>query len=318
MVAGLTSNFVTNALGLITRFIPEQQYREKVEHVLPMDEKNKGFDLGPWTYRRLRSGGGAYHHRYYELPSKRPSAPTLLLLHGLSLDGRTFLGFKELSDHFHLVAYDYPEHWNRYRGGLDDFVVLIDDFLQVKNLQEVVLAGVSLGGIVALRYAAQRPRKVRALGLIASQIAGYDARMRARARSIHTLTQHLPDHKVYWLNEMVSQHYLRGLPPSIRQQVTPLVRPKQISFMRQAAASINNYDGRRDAAALTCPVIVLTGTNDELIPQRSVDHFRRAVAHAKIVTIPEGRHVVAVSHATLVTRHLTEFLRTSGLVPNHD
>jgi pimeloyl-ACP methyl ester carboxylesterase len=59
----------------------------------------------PTSYRRVKIGGLSIFYR--EAGPK--DAPTILLLHGLPSSSRMFEPlFTRLSDHFHLVAPDYP------------------------------------------------------------------------------------------------------------------------------------------------------------------------------------------------------------------
>src|SRR5688572_17130655 len=50
----------------------------------------------------------------------------------------------------------------------DSFVAHIDGVLDSAGIQSAVLCGVSFGGFIALRYAARRPDRVRALILVSA------------------------------------------------------------------------------------------------------------------------------------------------------
>ena len=53
-------------------------------------------------------------------------------------------------------------------GGFDGYVRHIDRLLDSANLSEAVICGVSFGGLIALRYAARRRERVRALILVST------------------------------------------------------------------------------------------------------------------------------------------------------
>jgi 3-oxoadipate enol-lactonase len=47
--------------------------------------------------------------------------------------------------------------------GFDGYVEYVDALLDAKNIPSAVICGISFGGLIALRYAARRPERVRAL-----------------------------------------------------------------------------------------------------------------------------------------------------------
>ena len=55
----------------------------------------------------------------------------------------------------------------------DAFVTYIDGLLDAAGVREATVCGVSFGGLIALRYAAQRPRRVRALILVSTPGPGW-------------------------------------------------------------------------------------------------------------------------------------------------
>ena len=53
-------------------------------------------------------------------------------------------------------------------GGFDQFVGHIDHLMDEAKMPNAVVCGISFGGLVALRYAARRPERVRALILVST------------------------------------------------------------------------------------------------------------------------------------------------------
>ena len=69
--------------------------------------------------------------------------------------------------------------------GFDNFIVQVDRVLAEAGVSDAVLCGVSYGGLIAARYAALRPERVRALVLASALAPGYtpDARVRFYLRA---------------------------------------------------------------------------------------------------------------------------------------
>jgi len=99
---------------------------------------------------------------------------TLLLIHGFTSSSYTWLGvMPELSRHYHVLAPDVVGF------GLSDkppdapynysyFAETINEFLDKKGVGKVSVAGNSMGGGIAIRYALDHPGRVKKLILVSS------------------------------------------------------------------------------------------------------------------------------------------------------
>jgi len=95
------------------------------------------------------------------------SGPPLVLIPGIQ--GRYEWmkpAIQALAREFRVIAASLPGE----RGsvptngrGFDGFVDYVDALLDAKNIQSAVICGISFGGLIAVRYAARRPERVRAL-----------------------------------------------------------------------------------------------------------------------------------------------------------
>ncbi len=117
--------------------------------------------------------------------SRPAKVPTLVLLHTLRTQLDLFEKvIPELSRHFTVYALDYPGHGYsdipkaRYDAAF--FTAAVEGFLDKLDLRDVTLAGVSIGGAIALIVASRRnPRVARVIA-----INPYDyAKGRGMARS---------------------------------------------------------------------------------------------------------------------------------------
>ena len=97
--------------------------------------------------------------------------PPLLLLHGFPSSSRMFESlFARLSDHYHLVAPDYPgfghSDWpdpDRFAYTFDHIAAVIDDFTQAMGLSHYTLYMQDYGGPVGFRMVLAHPERVQAL-----------------------------------------------------------------------------------------------------------------------------------------------------------
>jgi pimeloyl-ACP methyl ester carboxylesterase len=99
------------------------------------------------------------------------NAPTILLLHGFPSSSRMYNNlFPLLSDHYHLIAPDYPGFGNSDSPAATDFKYTFDHLAEVMNdftlalgLKNYTLYLQDYGGPIGLRLAMAHPERVHAL-----------------------------------------------------------------------------------------------------------------------------------------------------------
>jgi pimeloyl-ACP methyl ester carboxylesterase len=96
------------------------------------------------------------------------SGPPLVLIPGIQ--GRYEWmqpAIQALSREFRVIAGSLPGERGAMptngHHGFDGFVDYVDALLDAKKIPDAVICGISFGGLIALRYAARRPERVRAL-----------------------------------------------------------------------------------------------------------------------------------------------------------
>jgi len=118
-------------------------------------------------YRTIQVGGLSIFYR----EAGPTDAPTLLLLHGLPSSSRMFEPlFAQLSDHYHLVAPDYPgfghSDWpepNKFAYTFDHIAETMNHFTEALGLSRYTLYMQDYGGPVGFRMALAHPDRIEAL-----------------------------------------------------------------------------------------------------------------------------------------------------------
>ncbi|MDO5576160.1 MAG: alpha/beta hydrolase, partial [Fibrobacter sp.] len=162
-----------------------------------------GSSYSGWDYKEIKSPDSGFTHRYFYYPGPFPNSPVFVFLHGLIFDGRNFVNTKALGDKWQLVAYDFPESTDVYRGDMNDFRFLLDDFLDTIKKDTIYLCGVSFGGGIAARYAASHARRVKALILVSTFIMNALPSDRLKSRQLARILLKQPDQKLYWLLDKI-------------------------------------------------------------------------------------------------------------------
>ncbi len=261
---------------------------------IPVEELKPKYAPPPSQFMSL--DGMEVHYR------DEGEGPALVLLHGTGASLHTWDGWVEaLADSFRVVRLDLPGFGltgpnpaHDYR--IATYVDFLEHFVGRLGLERFSLAGNSLGGHIAWRYALAHPQRVEKLILIDPAGAPDDA----------------PDPFVFKLARTpVANRLLTVVTPrslmekSLREvyaddaKVTPalvdryyelsLREGNRAAFVARArTVEPNRFD---QIAYVRAPTLILWGKQDVWIPVATARRFTERLPHAVLVTYPDAGHV---------------------------
>jgi pimeloyl-ACP methyl ester carboxylesterase len=259
---------------------------------------------------------------------KTGKGPTLVLLHTLRTQLDLFEKVvPELSKHFTVYALDYPGHGfsdiPNARYDADFFVRAVEGFLDKLDLRDVTLAGVSIGGPIALIIAARRnPRVARVIA-----INPYDyAKGRGMARSglfgwFVTYASLLPfvgEIVMRLRNYLIMRAVLQGgvadphsIPPSLLKEMYKVgSRP---GHYRAFLSLLRNAESWQEAAKtygrIEVPVLLLWGDHD-WARSAEREHDRTLIPNVQMTTVPRGGHFLPLDKPREVSEAIIGFAGT--------
>lgn len=80
------------------------------------------------------------------------------------------------------------------------------------------------------------------------------------------------------------------------------------AFQRQQTASLHRADSRGDLAAIDCPVLLLAGRQDPIVPPATTEAMAKKIEGARITVIEECGHLSPLERPEAVTRALRDWL----------
>lgn len=171
------------------------------------------------------------------------------------------------------------------------------------------LAGLSMGGYVALEIMRRVPERVTRLALIDSQARADSEAALARRRGLMQLAEKgefkgvsprllplfiHPDR----LNDAGLAGTVIGMAESIGKD----------GFLRQQAAIMGRPDSRPGLGAILCPTLVLAGRDDAVTPPEVQLEMAMAIPQATLVLIPRCGHLAPLEQPAAVTAQLRQWL----------
>lgn len=242
---------------------------------------------------------------------RRGSGPPLVLMHGNEADHSMFdVLVDRLSNDFMVYAYDQrdcgrtenPATPYRLADLGDDAAALIESL----GLGRAHVYGSSLGGLVAQSLAARHPDRIERLVLGSTWPAGLQP-IDFNPQAVGKLSALSVD-PAGNASQIAELFFPAGFIRE-RPSVLDLFRPNGRSpEMRARRGAVLRESDGVDLSRFARPVLVLTGTMDEIIPSSVTIGIANQVSRAEIVELEGIGHVPAIQDPDRVARILAGFL----------
>lgn len=273
-------------------------------------------------------GGGLTVHLRDEGPrNDQGDAPVLVLLHGSNADLHTWDAWaRALSGQFRVIRYDQIGHGltgpNPAGGHSQDAMVAVLERLRIKlGLDRFALAGNSMGGGLAARYASAYPQQVSALILV--DAAGAPRKAGGGRGNIGFTLAATPG--INALARSITPRSLveRSLSQSVSNQavVTPAAVDRYWELLRypgNRAATLERFTSQRRAftpaelARITAPTLIIWGEEDRLIPVSDTRFFADGIKNARVKVYPGIGHLPHEEAAAETANDVRAFLSPQG------
>jgi pimeloyl-ACP methyl ester carboxylesterase len=270
---------------------------------------------GAFTSRTIGLGGLSIHFTDWG----DAGSPPLVLLHGLSGHARTWdHNAAALSDRYRVLALDQRGHGDS--GWADDYgsSAMAGDllgFLDALELEEITLAGLSMGGIVSFVFAASHPERVRRLAIldIGPEIAtGGAANVAATMAAQNTFSS---EDEAFALVRAANP---RPADATIRHRIAHNLRPlpdgtltyKYDARLRTPRAIFDHtsaelWDCWR---AVACPVLLIRGDDSDILAADTADRMIAENDNASLVTVPDCGHSITLDRPEELQKVLDDWL----------
>jgi pimeloyl-ACP methyl ester carboxylesterase len=254
--------------------------------------------------------------------------PPLVVVHGLGGAAVNFTLLAPLLAERHRVLIpDLPGHglsepFDRATT-LDDYAEHVAAVAGLEGFFPGAVLGYSMGGVVALRLAVSRPGDVTALALVAA--AGIVSVTR-RAQLWLAVTGALRPAQIMtrFRGTFARRPRLRWLPFGLWGAVDPpalpaegvigfLEGPSQHTDVGSAGRALLRDDPRPDLGRVRCPVLLLWGARDRLVPLADGFEYARRL-RAPIKVLPAAGHLLVGEQPDECAAILNDFLDRVGKV----
>jgi 3-oxoadipate enol-lactonase len=237
-----------------------------------------------------------------------------VLLHAFPLDRRMFGDLPaRLGPRARVIAPDLRGFGDSELDGPYSIADLADDvagLLDHLRLDRAVIGGVSMGGYVALAFAARHARRLAGLVLADTKASPDSDDARAARDEAATLvrSQGVPAYVDKQLGRLLSG----SASEDVRNQVRGLGGQTAEAVLAGLVALRDRPDRRAELAQIDRPTLVMVGTDDTVTPPSEAAAMVTAIRKAVLVEIPGAGHLANLEQPTPFCQALSGFLARTG------
>jgi pimeloyl-ACP methyl ester carboxylesterase len=288
---------VAAALGLSYVFLSDPD--------MPRDVLVQKYGQPPSQFTELPSGATA-HFR----DQGNRDAPAVILLHGSNASLHTWEPWvREFGDKLRVISVDLPGHGLTGPTPQADYTLngmgaFVDEFATQMGLTSFALAGSSMGGAVAVKYAQAKPWRVTALILVDSggiALPGMEPPIGVRIATtpvLNQITRVFPTRGLYeaglkasFVNEslvtkdMVDRYWELNRGPGVRDAT----RKRFSTPWSELVAEAQKIEAA--LPAMTTRTLILWGREDKLVPVAAGEVFRSKIPGSQLIVYDKVGHI---------------------------
>jgi pimeloyl-ACP methyl ester carboxylesterase len=267
--------------------------------------------------------------RCHYLTWGEPARPAVVMLHGFGQSAHTWRRVaRHLTDRYFVVAPDARGHGDSDWATDGDYgqIAMRDDVGRLAGALELsrfVLVGMSMGGISALRFAAQNPDRLPGLVVIdvsptveeegATQLADFFSD-RLEFDDLDDLVAYVrrfnPERSPEALRATLPAN-LRTLPDGrLGWKWDPALLGEPGSRLRERKAQMDELWA--GVARITCPTLIVQGQSSSILRRENAERLARVIRQGRFVAIGGAGHTVQGDRPQDLASVVAEFLSEIG------
>lgn len=241
----------------------------------------------------------------------------VVFIHGLgSCAEDWFMQFGPFGRHYRCIAVDLRGH------GLSDkpegeysvqlFASDVAQMLAATGSAPAHVVGLSLGGMVGQQLGIAHPHVVRSLVLLNTLPGVWPPTRDIMLVGLQRFRPRAAPSMEEVAHRVAASLFPRKEDALLRQMTEERIAANDPAAYRRATVAVARYRPGSSLSKITCPVLIVAGDCDRVVPGEYQRRLRAGVPHASFVTISGGGHACNVDYANEVNEAVLTFLRSQG------
>jgi len=246
---------------------------------------------------------------------ERGQGPALVFLHAFPLDHSMWNGQLEFfSRHHRVIATDTfgfgasqpPKPWS-----MSDMGEALRQLLDHLHIERCSLAGLSMGGYIAIPFAIANPTRIEKLVLAHTRARG-DTDIEKNNRN--GMIQSLKDEGIEALPpRMVSRLLGSSAGTELGRDLTEsILRASAEACIHAVTAMRDRLDQTQNLKRITCPTLVIAGPEDQIITVEDCRTMASTIPTGTLEVIANTGHLSSLEAPSAFNRSLVAFLTKRG------
>lgn len=229
----------------------------------------------------------------------------LIFLHGSGAYGGVW---RYQTNHFlDSDAINLPGHLHgNTLNSIEEYADWLKKYIRAKEYKEVILAGHSFGGAIALMYALKYPQDLKGIIIISS-----GARLRVHPRYLTALEEAIRGNVLEWYQVLEGMHRLT--PENYKREVIEKRKAIGPAVMLNDFLCCDKFDLMDKVQEIKLPALIICGELDAMTPIKYANYLGEKLTNARVVVIPQATHLVLAEKPEMVNEAIEDFVK--GIVP---
>ncbi|MGA7732730.1 MAG: alpha/beta hydrolase [Chloroflexia bacterium] len=241
----------------------------------------------------------------------------LVLVHGFPFDGSMWeKQLDGLGDELWVVAPDMPGMGESdplaldREANMDDYADAIADWAKSEGIENLVLAGHSMGGYIAFAFARKYPEMLEKLILIATRPgADADAAREGRYKTAGGVEE---KGAVVAADAMFPKLFAPSTYEKDKETTenirSLMLRQRKRGVIDSLHAMAGRPDSSPDMPRIKAPTLIISGLQDAIIPGSEAEGMHNSITGSRHIAIENAGHLPMLEDARAFNKALREFL----------
>jgi pimeloyl-ACP methyl ester carboxylesterase len=186
-------------------------------------------------------------------------------------------------------------------NSVEQCVEWLKKYIEGRGFKDVVLAGHSFGGAIALMYALKYPDELK--GII---IIGSGARLRVHPTFLAPCEEAVKGNPHQWY-ELVGEMY-RSTQEDYKREVVEKQKAIGPAVMLNDFLCCDKFDIMNRVHEIKVPALIICGQLDVMTPAKYANYLGAKIANSKVVIVPQAGHFVLAEKPEVVNKAIEDFL----------
>lgn len=206
-----------------------------------------------------------------------------------------FWGFGESEDK--LTSYE-----------VNDFVDLLEQFMDQMGIQDAPLVGHSMGGTVSLMSALKFQHRIRQVVVIGSPIKGSSLSLPLKIAGNRFVAERLFQFFALFRRTLKKVSPIICKHPMFPEIIDRDLSKTNLESFLNSINSLKKIDLREDMKKLSIPVLGLYGNRDNIVSPAQSKLLKQVIPHAEIETFDTSGHFIMLEEPEMCVQRIKNFL----------